>query len=153
MNYIFDTNILFFIARDKSNHRAIEILNPDNKIVYVSYASIVEIESISFQNNWSKIKRSRLEYFLENVRIIEMNDLFKQSYVEIDAFSQRKHPEIINYPDESPRNMGKHDLWIAATASLLNLKLVTTDQDFQHLNDTFLNLRLINPTDLQKLYN
>jgi predicted nucleic acid-binding protein len=44
MNYIFDTNILFYVARDKSNHRAIEILNPDNKIVYVSYASIVEIE-------------------------------------------------------------------------------------------------------------
>jgi tRNA(fMet)-specific endonuclease VapC len=152
MNLLFDTNILFYISRDTSGYKVIEKMNPNNKIVYVSNANIAEIESISFQNSWNKTKIKRLELFLENVRIIEMSDTFIQTYVEIDAFSQRKHPNITEYLHNSPRNMGKHDLWIAATASLLNLQLVTTDQDFQHLEDTFLNLRLIKPEEIQKLY-
>ena len=40
----------------------------------------------------------------------------------------------------SARNMGKNDLWIAATASVYNLRLLTTDNDFGHLDSQFLNL-------------
>lgn len=152
MNLLFDTNILIILARDKTDYKVIEKMNPNNKIVYVSNANIAEIESISFQNSWSKIKTRRLELFLENVRIIEMSETFIPTYVEIDSFSQKKHPNISDYPHESPRNMGKHDLWIAATASLLNLELVTTDQDFKHLENTFLKLRLIDPIEIKKLY-
>jgi predicted nucleic acid-binding protein len=38
----------------------------------------------------------------------------------------------------SARNMGKNDLWIAATASVLKAKLLTTDRDFDHLDSEFL---------------
>jgi tRNA(fMet)-specific endonuclease VapC len=34
--------------------------------------------------------------------------------------------------------MGKNDIWIAATASVLNAVLLTTDNDFDHLHDEFL---------------
>lgn len=34
--------------------------------------------------------------------------------------------------------MGKNDLWIAATAFLLEGTLLTTDSDFNHLNNEFL---------------
>ena len=34
--------------------------------------------------------------------------------------------------------MGKNDLWIAATASILGAQLITTDADFDHLGGTFL---------------
>jgi predicted nucleic acid-binding protein len=39
--------------------------------------------------------------------------------------------------------MGKNDIWIAATASIVDAKLVTTDKDFNHLQNNFLNLILI----------
>jgi len=39
--------------------------------------------------------------------------------------------------------MGKNDLWIASTASVLKLKLLTTDQDFNHLNKLFVDLELV----------
>jgi len=39
--------------------------------------------------------------------------------------------------------MGKNDLWIAATALLTNSKLITTDSDFRHLDDTFFEVILI----------
>jgi tRNA(fMet)-specific endonuclease VapC len=44
--------------------------------------------------------------------------------------------------------MGKNDLWIAATASLLNLKLITTDADFDHLDSSFISLQKLLPTEL-----
>jgi tRNA(fMet)-specific endonuclease VapC len=40
----------------------------------------------------------------------------------------------------SARNMGKNDLWIAATASVLDIPLMTTDNDFAHLDPVFLKL-------------
>jgi len=36
--------------------------------------------------------------------------------------------------------MSKNDLWIAATASVLNATLITTDKDFSHLENIFLKL-------------
>ena len=60
-------------------------------------------------------------------------------YAEIDAYSQGKHPTI-ELPT-SARNMGKNDLWIAATASVLDATLLTMDKDFDHLNEVFLNLK------------
>ncbi len=44
----------------------------------------------------------------------------------------------------SAKNMGKNDLWIAATASVLSATLLTTDNDFSHLQDYFLQIERIN---------
>ena len=41
--------------------------------------------------------------------------------------------------------MGKNDLWIAATAALLGLKLVTTDADFNHLHQIFIEVHTVKP--------
>jgi tRNA(fMet)-specific endonuclease VapC len=38
------------------------------------------------------------------------------------------------------RNMGKNDLWIAATGSVLKATLLTMDEDFNHLNKIFLDV-------------
>ena len=46
-------------------------------------------------------------------------------------------------------DLGKNDLWIAATASTYALTLVTTDQDFGHLKDIYLKLSTINPEDFR----
>ncbi|WP_259071537.1 hypothetical protein HDF24_26015 [Mucilaginibacter sp. X4EP1] len=41
--------------------------------------------------------------------------------------------------------MGKNDLWIASTAALLGLKLVTSDADFNHLHQIFMEVQFIKP--------
>ena len=38
----------------------------------------------------------------------------------------------------SARKMGKNDLWIAATTAVFNATLLSTDNDFSHLNGQFL---------------
>ncbi len=45
--------------------------------------------------------------------------------------------------------MGKNDLWIASTAALLGLKLVTTDADFNHLDQVFLEVQYLEPQFLR----
>jgi tRNA(fMet)-specific endonuclease VapC len=48
--------------------------------------------------------------------------------------------------------MGKNNLWIASTATLLGLELVTTDADFAHLHNVFLDVRQINVEDLKQYF-
>ena len=151
MNLLLDTNIIIYITRDESEYKLLDFVNPKNKDIHVSYAPIAEVESIAFQHSWGKKKIKRFEKLLDDSQIIQIDDFLLRTYVEIDAFSQRNHPEFSAYSFETPRNMGKNDLWIAATASLLNLSLITTDGDFDHLHETFLNLRRIMPEELQRL--
>jgi len=43
----------------------------------------------------------------------------------------------------SARNMGKNDLWIAATAFISKSTLLTADKDFLHLQGSFINVVLV----------
>lgn len=45
--------------------------------------------------------------------------------------------------------MGKNDIWIAATASVFNLTLVTTDKDFEHLDGVYLKVKYIPLKDFE----
>ena len=79
--------------------------------------------------------QSLLEDFLQ---LPVAKNVLVERYAQIDAYSQGK---LLNKPlpsGMSARNMGKNDIWIAATASLVNATLITADKDFDHLSDTFL---------------
>jgi predicted nucleic acid-binding protein len=96
--------------------------------------------------NWGAKKQQDLNDLLRRVPHIDINhDAILQRYAEIDAFSQGKLASK-NFPvGMSARNMGKNDLWIAATASVLNAALLTTDDDFDHLNGVFLTVVFVDP--------
>jgi tRNA(fMet)-specific endonuclease VapC len=145
MNYLIDTNILVIYVRDTDLTRKLEddlkLLTGDNNLI-ISVVSIGEIKSIAKQNNWGKKKTERLIEILNQFLIADINveDII-ESYSEIDTYSQGKlGGKVTNF---TSRNMGKNDLWIAATASTLNLELITTDKDFDHLNEEYLKLRRI----------
>jgi tRNA(fMet)-specific endonuclease VapC len=88
-----------------------------------------------------------MEPFLQKFPIADINSLsIIQRYAEIEAFSQDKLPQLPL--GLTARNMTKNDLWIAATASVLDMTLLTTDQDFRHLDGTFLTLKEIDIKEL-----
>jgi len=64
-------------------------------------------------------------------------------YAQIDAFSQNKIADRPLPNGKTARNMGKNDLWIAATTSVLQATLLTLDYDFEHLEEQFINLKLL----------
>ena len=150
MDYLLDTNILVTYVRDNAITRRLEgqlnLLNGKNRLV-ISVISIGEIKSIAKRNNWGEKKVTKLVRILQNFLIADINtDAIIEEYAEIDAFSQGKlENTIVNF---SARNMGKNDLWIAATASVLKLQLLTTDQDFNHLANKYLNLRTISLSEV-----
>ncbi|TVR37243.1 MAG: PIN domain-containing protein [Balneolaceae bacterium] len=74
------------------------------------------------------------------VHYIRKPELLSDFETKIDAYSKHKDPER-NYPKGySSIKVGKNDLWIAATAHITNSKLVTTDDDFDHLDGVFVEL-------------
>ena len=107
----------------------------------VSAVTEGEIRSIVIQNKWGTKKREKLEKLLKDTLIVpvEAKDIILR-YAEIDAYSQGKLDGTALPSGLSSRNMGKNDLWIAATASVLEAKLLTTDADFDHLKDVFLDV-------------
>ncbi|CAG5068345.1 hypothetical protein DYBT9623_01075 [Dyadobacter sp. CECT 9623] len=142
MRYFLDTNILLAYLRKHNLVNTLQSYFEDegsSSQMFTSAVCIAELTSIGIQNNWGEQKMGALKSIEESVLIIrELKKPILQRYAEIDAFSQgRLRSKALKC---SARNMGKNDLWIAATASVLNATLVTTDKDFDHLDKEFLNV-------------
>lgn len=104
--------------------------------------SLGELSSLGRQFKYGENRPTRLNKLVENVFKININirEIIER-YGEIDAYSQG---ELENKSLKmSSRNMGKNDLWIAATSTVYNLELITTDKDFDHLSDEYLKLKYI----------
>lgn len=149
MKYLLDTNILLIYLRDSKTKAFIEEkFHPFDlpNIPIISVVSVGEIRSLALRNNWGIKRLSALEAFLDELVIADINseDVISK-YAEIDAFSQGQLST--NPLGLSARNMGKNDLWIAATASVTSSKLLTQDADFNHLDGTYIDLLKI---DLKK---
>lgn len=148
MNYLLDTNILLNMVRNTSLYQEVnrnhDLFSPSNTSI-TSFVCIAEIRSIATRNGWGTGKMLLLEKLEQKVQPIWINNIaFIERYVEIDTFSLGKHPS--KALSSSAKTMGKNDLWIAATASLLDAALITTDADFDHLNGIFLDVIKISVT-------
>jgi tRNA(fMet)-specific endonuclease VapC len=142
MDYLLDTNIILNLIRESPLSEQLRTdfqLFKSPQRLFVSVVVEGELESLALQNQWGNTKLNDLIFYLDNLITVDIRvkSIIKR-YAEIDAFSQNK---LIDRPlNNSARNMGKNDLWIAATASVLNIPLITTDNDFIHLDKTFLTL-------------
>ena len=149
MKYLLDTNILLIYLRDQKTRTFIENTYHPFDLPNIPLISIVtagEIRSLALRNKWGQRRLRGLSEFLNTLVIADINseDVIER-YAEIDAFSQGKLKG--KKLGMSSRNMGKNDLWIAATASITDSVLMTTDGDFEHLDGMYVELLKI---DLQK---
>ncbi len=142
MIYLFDSNIILHYVRQSAVMRQIEeVFDPfgAGNESWLCVVSKGELRSIAVQNQWGKPRRQRLEAIMNE---FYPADIFSEEtidrYAETDAFSQNKLPA--KPLGLTARNMGKNDLWIAATAHILGANLITTDSDFDHLKGTYLAL-------------
>ncbi|CAN5579704.1 PIN domain-containing protein [soil metagenome] len=141
MIYLLDTNILIAYLREPNPiqqlvDKKFAPLNETNEAT-VSIVTVGEIKAIAIKNGWGKRRISKTDETLKKLIIADINaENILTAYAEIDAFSQgRLDSRISNF---TARNMGKNDIWIAATATVLDATLLTTDSDFDHLNNEFL---------------
>ena len=149
MNILLDTNILIYLARDSKHRLLEEFINPAQKEINISIVSIAEVRSIALRQKWGNKKLQTFDTIVSNSLVFDVSEWLVNTYVEIDTYSQCQNPSFSKYPFNTPRNMGKNDLWIASTASLLGLELVTTDSDFAHLHNVFLDIRQLSPVEMK----
>jgi predicted nucleic acid-binding protein len=140
---LYDTNILLYLVRDEQD-KVRNLVNPDNDFEAICEVSIGEMFSLAYQLGWGKTRIEKMNDLLSQINVFHINeDTVKQTYAEIDAYSKNKHPKKTK--NGSAIKMGKNDIWIASIASLAQIKLITTDKDFDHLDTTFLKLQKIDP--------
>jgi len=135
---LFDSNILVHLIRESAvgDHvrQTYQPLVADPRPL-ISVVTEGELRSLAHQWKWGNRKKEQMHFFLQYFwRVaIDTEDVF-ESYAMLDAFS-----ESIGH------SMGKNDLWIAAVAHATGATLVTTDNDFNHLQSDFLSVNWIDP--------
>lgn len=145
MRYVFDTNIVLMSILNKQFDAFIkERYRSSNNDLILSAVSQGELEALAKKRRWGANKVIMLRKVLEAFIIYPVKvQAVIDSYAQIDAFSQGKLLNEKLPEGMSARNMGKNDLWIAATTSVNQATLVTRDQDFDHLNPRMINIELI----------
>lgn len=145
MNYLLDTNIIVIYGRDSN---VADLIEQEHEIfsgkhnLAISVVTLGELNSLSQQLKYGERRKRKMNTLVEDVFKIDINILkVIEKYGEIDAYSQRKLEDRPLH--QSARNMGKNDLWIAATASAYDMVLITTDKDFNHLDGEFIKLKYI----------
>jgi len=144
-SYVLDTSVLLHLVRGKDLGRQIDRafgLRASMHRHIVSIVSEAELSVIADRKTWSSDKRSALRHALENVVVLPVDGReLIEAYVTIARAD-------FHAPGGS-RNMGKNDLWIAATAFYVQLPLLTTDKDFCFLHPAPLNVMWIDPSGNQ----
>jgi predicted nucleic acid-binding protein len=134
--YLIDTNVLVHQIRDDTTGQLIKA-KYDLLMTEITPAYCVvsegEIRSLAYQWVWGTGKLESMLFLLDYYRRlpIETPEVLA-AYAVIDAYSKR-----------AGIKMGKNDIWIAAVAHVSDLHLLTTDEDFDHLDPLFLRRDLI----------
>jgi tRNA(fMet)-specific endonuclease VapC len=141
MTYVWDTNIIILSSKYpaflENLDKQYNFFSGANTL-YISAVSIGEVHAFALRNRWGDRRLTEMAKILKVAKPISITDdptLIKM-YAEIDVYSQSKHPTLTLAT--SARKMGKNDLWIAATTAVHKAILLSTDNDFNHLDGLFI---------------
>ena len=148
--FLLDTNLLLGFTREAPwaiRARAEFRLGDRETMVFTSVICRGEILALAEKNGWGRKKRTHLEQVLNEVPTLDISRrTILDAYARIDAWTHGK-------PVSSPQNvpppkpavpMKQNDLWIAATAHVSGAVLLSTDADFGHLDDIWIEFIYLN---------
>lgn len=140
---VLDTNVIVMMLRNQAFKEDLyEKYSFTEHDLIISVVTEGELWSLALQWEWGNKRIHFLAQLLQTFIVYPIRvQAIIQRYAQIDAYSQDKWKE--KKLNTTPRNMGKNDIWIAATASVLDATLITLDKDFTHLENDFLTLELI----------
>jgi tRNA(fMet)-specific endonuclease VapC len=136
--YLLDTNILLQLLRGNAVGQHIDQrfgLRASLPACVISVVTVGEIFSLARKLNWGGRRVTLLKTLLDEMPWMDINDP-----AVLDAYGQIDH-----YSMSRGISIGKNDAWIAATAHVTKMTLLTTDKDFDHLDPMFLNRIWIDP--------
>ncbi len=138
-SYVLDTGVLLGYVRGAAYAAYVDKKFAPAKapnVATVSVTSIGELYSFALRRKWGESKQAALAELLRSIPSTPIRQqAIIRKFAEIDAFNYRQHPTLPS--PASGHTMGDNDIWVAATASVLNAILLTTDHDFDHLDGVF----------------
>jgi predicted nucleic acid-binding protein len=136
--YLLDTNILVALIRNNDLGKYLDRiyrLTSASGPLYVSVVVFGEASALALKFGWGAAKQAALTATLA---LFSPLDIFYQDVIEAYA-------RIDAHSEASGFVMGKNDLWIAATAHVFDLTLLTTDHDFDHLHGNWVDRDWVDP--------
>ena len=126
--YLLDTNMLLGFVRSvpwATRIREEHYLADPEKMVYTSVVCKGEMFALAEKFGWGRNKRTRLQQVLNGIPTLYLDE------------------EVVDSPNNVPPPqpaipMSQNDLWIAATAHAMGTVLISTDGDFDHLKEDWL---------------
>lgn len=149
--FLLDTGMLLGLTRKATwARRTLDRLHLDDQET-ATFTSVIchgELLALAEKNGWGEERRTELANTLAKVPTLDINkQAILNAYALIDAWTHGKSvtaPHNVS-PPEPAISMGKNDLWIAATAHASKATLLSTDKDFDHLNDVWLKRIYVDP--------
>jgi tRNA(fMet)-specific endonuclease VapC len=140
-SYVLDTSVVLSLIRGNALGKKIDQAFGLTSALHRQLVSIVteaELWVMADRRAWGSEKRVALQHALDSLVIIPIDgrDLV-QAYVDVSNADFAAA--------EGARNMGKNDIWIAATALYTELPLLTTDKDFRFLKNNLLQIMWVDP--------
>jgi len=145
MVYVIDTNILLFsILNETFEDFYKNTYRQSNNDLVISAVTEGELKALALKRKWGRKKTNQVittlqQYISYPVKL----DSVINAYAQIDAYSQGVLDEKPLPNGMTARNMGKNDLWIAATTFVVSGTLITADKDFNHLADIYFPIHLV----------
>ncbi|UZD23928.1 type II toxin-antitoxin system VapC family toxin [Algoriphagus halophytocola] len=141
---LLDTSLILHYMRGDATYSRVEeeynLLTDPGTIILLSAISIGEIEGFFLRKNYGQKQTERWRKLLEKSIILSIDgrdEKLMQAYAEIQSYCQNNHPTL---NAGKSKTIGQNDMWIAATASVINAILFTKDKDFVHLKEEFIDL-------------
>ena len=149
--YLLDTGLLLGFTRKApwamAARETLDLGDPET-MVFTSVICQGEILALAEKNGWGSSRRGGLEQLLDQVPRLDIaRKTIIGAYALIDAWTHGTSPMSPNSapPPKPAVPMKQNDIWIAATAHASGATLVSTDKDFFHLNQVWLNLIYVPP--------
>jgi tRNA(fMet)-specific endonuclease VapC len=140
-SYCLDTNIILLLLRGKDIGMTLDETFGLSSSPYLHTISIVthgELRVLCDRNQWGRSRTIAVERALAEFVTI---DIAGSAIVE----AYRKVEEANSSFRAGHQNMGKNDVWIAATALVTGLPILTTDKDFLHLHGRLVDVHYADP--------
>ena len=142
--FLLDTGMLLGFSREAHwalrVHKEFDLGNRET-MVFTSVVCQGELLALAEKRGWGEGRRDQLDQVLQGFPSLDINrQPILRAYALIDAWTHGK-PVISpgQVPPPTPAvPMKQNDLWIAATAHESKATLLSTDKDFEHLNDVWI---------------
>ena len=138
-SYVLDTGVLLNLVRGKELGSRIDrdfALSRSMRLHTISIVTHGELKVLAERNDWGSEKRNALAVALDNLVTVNIeSEALVEAYVQVDRACRNT--------GGGSRTLGQNDMWIAATALLSDLPLITTDKDFLPLNERLIKVHWI----------